>query len=255
MQKTVRDPRHNMILVDIGNTTVHFGIEESNRIKRTFTINSIEMDRAYLNAFLKKYPHRDLLICSVAPSKISLFASLKQKCYIVGKDILVPMRCYYRKKEIGQDRLVAAFAAHTLYPDTRIVIDFGTATTIDFLSRKGEYLGGLILPGIHLYLKTLRQCELLRTCFVLEKCSRGIPRTTAQSIAQGTYYGFSAMVNGLITRYKRILAKTQREKLGVVVTGGESVLLSKMLQFPYLYDPRLTLHGLLLLKNYHPQIP
>lgn len=253
MHKNAPNIKDRMIFVDIGNTTVHFGIEESNRLKKAFTVSSDGCTPSYLNTIVKKYPRRDFLICSVAPSKTRLFDSLKQKSYIVGRDITVPMRCHYNKKEIGQDRLVAAFAAHALYPDTRIVIDFGTATTIDFLSQKGEYLGGVILPGIHLYLKTLQRCELLRSDIVLEKCAAGIPRNTRQSISQGTYYGFSAMVNGLISRYERTLKKNRHEKLGIVVTGGESALLFNMLEFPYLYDPHLTLNGLFLLKTHLPQ--
>ncbi len=240
-----------MILADIGNTSIHFGIEKNEHLIDTFRLYNKDITLSLLRSKLKKYKFQEIIACSVAPSISCYFKRLRRKVYFVGKDIIVPVKSLYNKNEIGQDRLVNVFSALYFYPQAKIIVDFGTAITVDFISKKGAYLGGFIFPGINLYLRSLGRCELLPDNIKLIECgSSFIPKNTLSSISEGVKEGFPLMVNSFILKYKKILEKKQRvKKIDIIVTGGESYILQKKLDFPYIYDPLLTLKGLLRLKK------
>lgn len=239
-----------MILVDIGNTALHFGVEKKGKVIKNFRVYNSEFNLKKLKTILSKYPKEELVVCSVAPTVTSIFKKIKShKINIVGKDLKVPIKCLYRKDQIGQDRLVNAYAAYKLYPQSRIIIDFGTAITVDFLSSQGGYIGGFILPGIELYLRSLSNCQLLPKVNHLKRKTRTIiPKNTHDSISQGVVDGFSIMVNGFIEKYSKITFKNKKVKDGIIITGGQNILKNR-LNFQYKYLPLLTLKGLILLKN------
>ena len=243
-----------MILIDIGNTSLHFGIEENNHLINNFRVYNKDLSLKLLKKVLNGYSRDKMIICSVAPSVTACFKKLYNKLgrptgriCLIGKDIVTPVKSFYNKKEIGQDRLVNAFAAKELYPEVKIVVDFGTTITIDFLSKKNDYLGGFILPGIKLYLNSLSQCELLSSSIALVPDTSFIPKNTAQSISRGVKEGFSLMLNAFVNKYRKIIEKQQNKKIKVIITGGQSNILRRRLNFSYIYEPLLTLKGLLLL--------
>ncbi|RLF31358.1 MAG: hypothetical protein DRN08_08025 [Thermoplasmata archaeon] len=238
-----------MILVDIGNTTLHFGIERYGSIIKDFRVYKKNFSRGRLKSILRHYPNQDIVVCSVAPSVLKYFKKAGRKVYIIGKDIKVPIKSSYNKEDIGQDRLVNAFAAKNIYPDAKIIIDCGTAITIDILSKKGNYLGGFILPGINLYLDSLNSCELLSGKFMVKKTYRFIPKNTQESISAGLQESFPLMINGVIRKYKEALEERMNFRIKVIITGGESTIVLRKLNFPYIYDSTLTLKGLFLLKK------
>ncbi len=241
-----------MVLADIGNTSIHFGIEKNNRLVKAFRLYNRSINRSVLRKKLKEYRFEDILICSVAPSVSSYFKNIGRKVYFVGRDLTVPVKSLYNRKDIGQDRLVNVFAAIKLYPQAKIIIDFGTALTVDFISKDKTYLGGFILPGIKLYLEALKKCELLskRVKLVNSRCTF-IPRDTISSVSCGAKEGFSLMVNSFVEKYKRKLEiKQNMRNTKVIVTGGESYILRNKISFPHIYEPLLTLKGLLLLKEF-----
>lgn len=242
-----------MLLVDIGNTSIHFGIENKGKIIKSFRVYNKNLTLRRLKEIAKEYASCGIIVCSVVPSLTKRFQRLNRPVYVTGKDIKIPIKCFYNKNEIGQDRLVNAFAAKILYPQTKIIIDFGTAITIDFLSSNGGYLGGIILPGINLYLKALGTCELLPVLpdnIKLRAVSSFIPKNTKTSISKGLNEGFPFMINGLIGKYSHCFEKRQGKKTKIIVTGGESKILKKMLNFRYIYAPDLTLNGLILLRRF-----
>ncbi len=142
-------------------------------------------------------------------------------------------------REVGADRIANAVAALDLYGGPAIIIDFGTATTYDALSAKGEYLGGAIAPGVEISLDALvgraaalRQVEMAEPRSVLG-------RTTVESIQSGIVYGFAAQVDGLCTRIEDELGECN-----VVATGGLSPLIAPFAESIQHVEPWLTLHGL-----------
>lgn len=142
-------------------------------------------------------------------------------------------------REVGADRIANAVAALDLFTGPTIVIDFGTATTYDALSAKGEYLGGIIAPGVEisldaLYTRTaaLRRVELVEPRVV-------IGRTTVESIQAGAVYGFAGQVDGICRRLVDELGEAN-----VVATGGNAGLIAPYTSAIQRVEPWLTLHGL-----------
>ncbi len=142
-------------------------------------------------------------------------------------------------REVGADRIVNAIGAYDLYGGPTIVVDFGTATTLDAVSAKGEYLGGVILPGIDISLDALyARADRLSRVELIEPRSV-IGKSTAEALQSGAIYGFSAQVDGLCAFMKDELGECT-----VVGTGGLSALIGRYSSEIQHLDPWLTLHGL-----------
>jgi type III pantothenate kinase len=146
---------------------------------------------------------------------------------------------YENPREVGADRIADAVGAHDLYGAPCIVVDFGTATTVDAVSAKGEYLGGAILPGLEISLDALfeRAAALRRT--ELAEPRRLIGRSTVDSIRSGAVYGFTAAVDGLCRRFDAEIGPAT-----VVATGGLVEFLAPLSESIQYVEPWLTLHGL-----------
>lgn len=146
-------------------------------------------------------------------------------------------------REVGTDRIVNALAAHHLYAGPCIVVDFGTATTFDVVSERGEYLGGAIAPGIGVSLDALgdagaqlRRVELVRPRSVIAK-------NTVEALQSGALYGFSGQVDGIVTRMAAELG-IPLARLTVIATGGLATLVLEELSTVHRHEPWLTLIGL-----------
>ncbi len=146
---------------------------------------------------------------------------------------------YENPKEVGADRIANAVAAFDLYGGPTIVADFGTATTCDAVSEKGEYLGGAIAPGIEISMDALvGRAAALRAVELVEPKSV-LGKSTVESIQSGAVYGFAAQVDGLCDRIEAELGDCT-----VVSTGGLADLITPLSQRIQHIEPWLTLHGL-----------
>ena len=146
---------------------------------------------------------------------------------------------YDNPKEVGADRIANAVGAFELYGGPTIIVDFGTATTIEAVSAAGEYLGGAIFPGVEIAMDALfgRAAGLRRV--ELQPPKHVIGKSTAESIQSGTIYGFSAQVDGLVDRFTAELGEC-----AVISTGGLADLISPYARTVQHYEPWLTLYGL-----------
>jgi type III pantothenate kinase len=146
---------------------------------------------------------------------------------------------YDNPKEVGADRIANAVGAFDLYGGPSIVVDFGTATTIEAVSGKGEYLGGAIFPGIEISLDALfgRAAGLRRVELVPPK--HVIGKSTVESIQSGCIYGFGAQVDGLVDRFMAELGEC-----AVIGTGGLADLIIPHTRTVQHFEPWLTLFGL-----------
>ncbi|MGH7411991.1 MAG: type III pantothenate kinase, partial [Candidatus Methylomirabilis sp.] len=147
---------------------------------------------------------------------------------------------YDSPREVGADRIVNAVAAFETYGGPAIVVDFGTATTFDAVSARGEYVGGVITPGIGIAAEALfeRTAKLPRIDIVRPKAVVG--KNTVASMQAGLFYGYLGLVEGIVTR--------MQEEMGgeavVVATGGLSHLILAESRSVHHVDPLLTLTGL-----------
>ncbi len=146
-------------------------------------------------------------------------------------------------REVGSDRIINALAAATLFPGPSIVVDFGTATTFDVVSARGEYVGGAISPGIEISLGALgrrgaqlRKIELLRPRSVIAK-------NTVEALQSGIVFGFASQVDGIVTRMLAEL-RMRPGQVNVIATGGLAPLVEQECTTFTEHQPWLTLLGL-----------
>ena len=228
-----------LLAIDVGNTNASACIFKGKKLTARFN---------FLKDF-KKYSGKfdEVIIVSVAPKRLKKVLSLLKKTYKgpisqVGKDIKVPLRSGYNPKQIGQDRLVTAYAASVIYGRPILIIDFGTAVTFDVVSETSKYLGGLIFPGIKMSLESLHNKTALLPEVELEKPRGFIGKDTQTSIRNGLIFGYSHVCEGMISRFTK-----EFKNLKVVATGGNVPLMAKYACHIETIDPLLSLKGLYLL--------
>lgn len=239
-----------ILTIDIGNTNINFAlINKNGKILKKYVAPSVDKNKIR-KALIKIKNISSIFIVSVAPKTLSITKNdikkifKKVKTFIIGQDIKVPLKCEYNKKEIGQDRLVTAFAAKELYGNPTLVIDFGTAVTFDAV--KGDrYLGGLILPGIKMSLESLHSRTSMLPMTHLKKVNSFIGKNTKSSIRGGMAYGYGAICDGLAERFKKKIGK----KLKMVATGGDAYLISRYTKSLKIIDSNLSHKGLFLLSQ------
>lgn len=252
-----------ILAIDIGNTTTSFGVYERGRLASTFSIATqpnrtadeitLRLKALATTRHLHLSRAKHILLCSVVPRMSAVLmqslASLEAvPIRVVGQDVQVPLKNRYTYPEqVGQDRLVGAYAAWKRYGKKGkgegrdcIVCDFGTAITIDIVTKAGEYLGGIIAPGLEISLDALATRTALLPKVELRRPPELLGRDTANSIRSGLLYGCAALCDGLVTQLKRSYAP----KAVVVATGGASPLVTSYTRTIDHVTPHLVLDGL-----------
>lgn len=236
----------SLLVADIGNTHIHFGVVKGKRIAREFKVKTASVEREYLKELFTDFSN--VSVCSVVPHVSDLFkgAALAVGIDILfaGEELVIPIKNKYNDPEaVGKDRLVNCYAALKVDEKVRLVIDFGTALTFDFISEERAYLGGAIVPGMGLALQSLSaQCALLPKHVSLgNRKVSCIGKTTDESIASGIFWGYTGICNWYIETYRKLLKKP----FNVCVTGGDSALMKPYLRHKNMfYEPLLVLKGL-----------
>lgn len=248
-----------LLCIDVGNTQTVLGTFHGWEITDRWRIRS---DRART---ADEYGHliKDLLrgsdcdsdslggiviSCVVPPARQPLIEMSKTGFnldpLVIGPGIKTGMPILYdNPKEVGADRIANTVAAYERYKKALIVIDFGTAITFDVVSADGEYLGGVIFPGIQISLDALflKASKLPRV--ELEKPKKVIGRDTISSIQSGIIYGYTCLVDSLVDR----ISREMNEDPHVVATGGLSLILAGESRAIQEVLPDLTLEGLRIL--------
>ena len=162
---------------------------------------------------------------------------------ILGPGVKTGMPILYEDpKEVGPDRIANAVGAFDLYGGPTIVVDFGTATTFDAITGKGEYAGGAILPGVQISLDALFQRAAAVRRVELGEPRHVIGKTTRDSVQSGVVFGTTVLVDGLCERFEEELGEST-----VISTGGLGGLFSRLTERIEHHEPWLTLHGLRLI--------
>jgi type III pantothenate kinase len=250
-----------LLAVDIGNTNISLGLFKGKRLtgqcsiptKAAFNLRAhCESQFPSLRGAKRRGNLKKIIIVSVVPGIATRFTKTAKKVFknarvsIVGKDLKVPLKNQYNKSQIGQDRLVTAYAATKLFGTPCLIVDFGTAVTFDAVSARNVYLGGLILPGIKMSLASLYSGTSLLPKVVLKKAQGFIGKNTKQSIVNGMVYGYGSVCDGLVAHFRKQLGK----KLQIVATGGDARLISKYTSSIKKINPSLSLQGLAFLSTH-----
>lgn len=188
-----------------------------------------------------------VVVSSVVPQEDKVIKKvLPHARFITAKNIKGLKIKIKNKGEVGADRVVNALASLRLYGKPAIIVDFGTATTFDALSAKGEYLGGAIAPGIALTRDILHERTAKLPRVEVKPPRKVIGDSTVEAIRSGLVYGYAALVEGMIARFKKKLGVRTK----VIATGGYAELIGKYARGIDIIDEDLTLKGLVeCLKN------
>ncbi len=245
-----------LLAFDVGNTTIAVGLFRGSKLARSWKLKtdtertSDEYGALLLDlmkiAGLPAGKVTGAIISSVVPPLTPVIEEVSRVYFgteasVVGPGLKTGMPILYENPfEVGADRITAAVAAFEKYGGPVIVLDFGTATTFDAISAKGEYLGGAIAPGVRisaeaLYLKTAKLPRI-----EIRKPKRAIGRTTVASMQSGLYFGYIGLVTKTIEEIRKELGKNAR----VVATGGFGAQVAGEIPAIEAYEPDLVLEGL-----------
>lgn len=247
-----------LVLFDIGNTNTHIGLADASRIIRQSDVPTEGWFDGTALTFLKKLvltgEIRGAAVCSVVPRATPrVLSTVKQlwklTCLELSPQTLVGVGIQYPRPEtIGPDRLANALAARQHYGAPVVVVDFGTAVTFDVVSREGNYVGGIIAPGLASMTDYLHEKTALLPRIKIREVHGAIGKSTEKAMLVGAVHGYRGLVRELVLELKREL-KVRR--LPVVATGGYARLMAAGLPEITHVEPVLTLEGLRLLWERH----
>ena len=243
-----------ILTIDLGNTNVVFGLFKGKKLVKEWRYPTGKLKIPKVRAKVE-----GVVVASVVPSlnrKLRMGIRKQYKCnpfFVTAENIPGLKVRLKNKREIGADRVVDALAALTLYEGPLVLVDFGTATTFDAISAKGEYLGGAIAPGI-----TLARDALYEQAEKLPKIKISAPkqvigRNTVSAMRSGLVYGYAAMVEGMVKRLKSEILRAEvpqdevrnpKSEIKVIATGGLAPLICKYTKVVDRIDTKLTLKGL-----------
>lgn len=251
-----------LLVIDIGNTNTVLGIFDGSKLIKDWRIrterNTTEDEFFILASGLfggsniKFSDIKQTIISCVVPPVVTIYDTFCRK-YLNHKPRWVDAKTYTsmpilysNPSEVGADRIVNAVAAYDKYKKSLIVIDFGTATTFDAISEKGEYLGGAIAPGIIIASEALfKKASKLPRVELFEKPEFIIGKNTVESIKSGIIFGYAGLVDGIVRRMEKEMGTGPK----VIATGGLATLIYNVSETIGAVEPALTLDGLRIISN------
>jgi type III pantothenate kinase len=240
-----------LLLFDIGNTHTHLGLATETSVLQQVNIPTREWFGGRAPAFVKKFVGGKKIdgsvLCSVVPRatpqirkavryfwKLDVLELNAQTVRGVGID-------YPKPKTIGADRLANSVAAFKRFGASVVVVDFGTAVTFDVVNVKGNYVGGIIAPGLAAMTDYLHEKTALLPRIKIAEPKKVVGKSTEQAMLAGAVYGYRGLVRELISELKREL---KAKRLPVIATGGYAKLMAAGLPEISTVEPNLTLDGL-----------
>lgn len=252
-----------LLAIDIGNTNVTLGTFDyangAGRLAEHWRLSThreqtsdevrVNLRALFDQAGIEVRRVENVILSSVVPPMLPIWERVCTKLFdraplIVGPGIKTGMPVRYENpREVGADRIVNSVAAIELMGAPVIAVDFGTATTFDCVSEKGEYLGGAIFPGVVIAMEALFSRAAMLHRVELARPRSVIGKTTTQSIQSGMIYGYAGMVDSMVTRIRGELGAEAR----VIATGGLAGRIAGESSTIERVEPFLTLEGLRLL--------
>ena len=246
----------HVLIGDIGNTTTKICLIEKNtlKIKKIIYFNSNKISsKRFLNSRLKK------IIKSKSISKVALFSSVVPRYQLILKKFIkkiykIKLReikentinkiikiNIKNKNQVGSDRIANAVGVYKKYKTNCIVLDFGTATTFDVVTKSGVYNGGVIAPGVNLSIKSLSSSADQIPIFSIKKQKKIVGKNTIEALYSGFYWGYSGLINNIILK----IEKETKKKYKIIFTGGYADLFKTSIIRPFTIDKNITIEGII----------
>lgn len=249
-----------LLCLDIGNTSAHWALFEQDRITGRGDIPTRSLAQG-ADLLLRAYPRARVGACSVVPAATqaleTVMRSHSRSLYLLtANDAPTLTITYPRPNEIGPDRLANAIGAQALYGAPAIVIDMGTATTFDIVSKEQGYIGGIIAPGLAAMTHYLHEKTALLPQLDPNTLEQGayIGQSTTEAMAVGATRGYPGMIAALLDAARTELAERGEAAPAIILTGGASRGFVRKAFAQYPADPDITLKGLAVaLQNKQPQ--
>jgi type III pantothenate kinase len=250
-----------LLAIDVGNSNIVLGVFEGTRLLQSWRLQTLRertadelgllVDGLFAHHHLDKQKVTGLILGSVVPPLTTTTRGMAERYFgltalIVEPGVNTSMPILYdNPSEVGADRIVNAVAAYerfgrTAPPRPLVVVDFGTATTFDAISAKGEYLGGAICPGVQISADALFQRAARLPRIDVKKPARIVGRTTVGAMESGLFWGYVGMVEGLVRRMGNELGGNAL----CVATGGLADVIAPETPLIHHVEPDLTLNGL-----------
>jgi type III pantothenate kinase len=243
-----------ILLIDIGNTHTHLGLADDRRVVKQANIPTLAWfggsAAARVIKFIGKNEITGAAICSVVPRATPLVRQAVRSVWKLEVLELTPRTLrgvgidYPKPNSIGPDRLANAVAAKVRFGAPVVVVDFGTAVTFDVVDAKGNYIGGIIAPGLAAMTNYLHEKTALLPQIEIREVKSAIGKSTEHAMLVGAVHGYRGLVRELISQLK---SELRAKKLPVVATGGYAKLIAAKLPEISAVAPDLTLEGLRLI--------
>jgi type III pantothenate kinase len=240
-----------ILLFDIGNTHTHIGLADDRRVVKQTDIPTLTWFGGGAAALVKKFAGKNKIagavLCSVVPRATPLVRKTVRALWKLNPLELNPKTIrgvgvdYPRPNSIGPDRLANAVAAKLRFGAPVVVVDFGTAVTFDVVDSRGNYVGGIIAPGLAVMTDYLHEKTALLPKIKIREIKSAVGKSTEAAMLVGAVHGYRGLVRELIAELKREL---RAKKLPVVATGGYAKLIAAKLPEISAVAPDLTLEGL-----------
>jgi type III pantothenate kinase len=249
-----------LLAIDVGNTNIVLGVFDDEALVQSWRLQTVRertadelgllVDGLFAHSRIERASVRGMILGSVVPPLTPTIVAMAQRYFgmrplLVDPVVNTGMAILYENPwEVGADRIVNGVAAYEKFgrgaDQPLIVVDFGTATTLDAITAKGEYLGGAICPGVQISADALFQRAARLPRIDVRKPSHIVGRTTVGAMESGLFYGYVGMVEGLVRRMTHELGG----RAICIATGGLADVIAPETTVIQHVDPDLTLHGL-----------
>jgi type III pantothenate kinase len=233
------------LLVDISNSFTKAVVSDGRGLGQVERIATAELHADWLRGFVPDSAPDAVVFCGVVPSRAVVVREAFAAPVLelrAGEDLGVGIR-YPRPEEIGPDRLANAVAVAELWGAPSIAVDFGTAVTFDVLNQAGEYIGGVIAPGLSFMTDYLHEKTALLPRIELREPQNAVGQSTVDAMLSGAVFGYRGLIREILQRIREEQFAGRRD-VPVVATGGAAELIARGFDQFTAVDPLLTLHGL-----------
>lgn len=239
------------LLFDIGNTHTHIGLADERRVRRQLDVPTTAWAQGRAQAALERFVGRTApsaaALCSVVPRatprvRRALAQRWRLRAFeLCARTVRGVGVNYPHPETIGADRLANAVAARRHFGAPVVVVDFGTAVTFDVINARGDYIGGVIAPGLAAMTDYLHEKTALLPRIRIRDVPRAIGRSTEEAMRIGAVHGYRGLIRAVLAELRKEL---KARRLTVIATGGCARLLAAKLPEVTAVEPRLTLEGL-----------